>query len=521
MNINVICLSKKTPEVDWGLILTDLKSVLEEKGLSARFIIGFPEGETQVDRWECFEALEGPYDPVERFLYITDKHPADLHMRLSVNDCDYIDKRKIAEMIDIVSSGAFEYVRLNYTEYHMQVELYSVTAITALRSIRKENDPDRKKISTRKLIDRNSNRLRVKVFDIEFPPVVVPWYPKMYIFFVTSLCNHRCIICPYHANHETRKTWKDYRFILDYLLFKEQLDIILSQYQGKKKPSISLTARGEPFLNKDIFKIIEYIKRNDLKVIINTNMSNIVTDKLERIVDSGVDIISTSMDGGNKQVYERMCPGADFDIFLNNLIRLNELCEKSCNKTFLNVSYALSRNNYQYLEETMNLWAELGLNSVSIKLMEPYEMTNKEQLDYVLSWDDKDIFDSIVEQYNRSKIDKYNISLPEKILKFSSYGYDMPLKLCPLPWESLGINIVSPDLPPEALKGNAVVNGPCRKDSFNYSMGNIMENSIEEIWNNKHLVEWRKKLVERRPPPTCAGCHYFPQIHDSCTIKRC
>ena len=68
--------------------------------------------------------------------------------------------------------------------------------------------------------------------------------------------------------------------------------------------------RGEPLLNPSLTEIIDYAKRKGvLETIINTNATKLNSDMSNKIIDSGLDLMIYSFDGGTKKSYEKMRPG--------------------------------------------------------------------------------------------------------------------------------------------------------------------------------------------------------------------
>ena len=62
--------------------------------------------------------------------------------------------------------------------------------------------------------------------------------------------------------------------------------------------------RGEPLLNPKIYEYISYAKRGILETIINTNATNL-TKQIQKLIDSGLDLMIYSFDGGTKKTYEK------------------------------------------------------------------------------------------------------------------------------------------------------------------------------------------------------------------------
>lgn len=74
--------------------------------------------------------------------------------------------------------------------------------------------------------------------------------------------------------------------------------------------SIGLYFMGEPFLNPDIFKMIEYASNRGVKTVINTNGSTLIRD-FKAIAESGLTKIAVSVDGYTQETFEVYRHGID------------------------------------------------------------------------------------------------------------------------------------------------------------------------------------------------------------------
>ena len=85
---------------------------------------------------------------------------------------------------------------------------------------------------------------------------------------------------------------------------------IMQQIKILNIPSIKLNWRGEPLLNPNLIHMIQLAKENNvLDVAINTNATTLNETKSNEILESGLDSIIFSFDGGTKQTYEKLRPG--------------------------------------------------------------------------------------------------------------------------------------------------------------------------------------------------------------------
>ena len=86
-------------------------------------------------------------------------------------------------------------------------------------------------------------------------PIKVPYNPIGATVIIDSRCNLKCRMCVYNS----RDTWRPKTpFWINFEEFKRVADVL---FEGGLL-QLNICAIGEPFLNKDIFKMIEYIKKN-------------------------------------------------------------------------------------------------------------------------------------------------------------------------------------------------------------------------------------------------------------------
>ena len=114
-----------------------------------------------------------------------------------------------------------------------------------------------------------------------------------------SICDLACPHC-----------FREYILTPDKIMNFEMYKKIIDEIVLLGVPSIKLNWRGEPLLNKQIGKFIKYAKISGIiDVAINTNATNLDEKMAETLIDSGLDYIIYSFDGGTKKTYENMRPG--------------------------------------------------------------------------------------------------------------------------------------------------------------------------------------------------------------------
>lgn len=156
----------------------------------------------------------------------------------------------------------------------------------------------------------------------EFPTnFIVDRFPIHLDIETTNVCN---LYCPFCAT--TFKNWGPHKKgFLSLTLFKRIID------EGIEHGlcSVKLSFRGEPLLHPEITKMVAYAKkRGVMDVYFNTNATGLNEDRINQLIDSGLDRISISFEGIGKEVYQRYRVGANYESVVDNIKRLRQTRDK-------------------------------------------------------------------------------------------------------------------------------------------------------------------------------------------------
>jgi MoaA/NifB/PqqE/SkfB family radical SAM enzyme len=114
-----------------------------------------------------------------------------------------------------------------------------------------------------------------------------------------AICDLACPFC-YRESLATPD-----KIISDELCFN-----VIDQAADLGVPSLKFNWRGEPLLNPKLHEYIRYSKENGIiDTIINTNATHLDERKSHSLINSGLDHLIYSFDGGSKETYEKMRPG--------------------------------------------------------------------------------------------------------------------------------------------------------------------------------------------------------------------
>ena len=301
-------------------------------------------------------------------------------------------------------------------------------------------------------------------------------YDPIYLLMVTTAnCNNNCNFCPQHASSIPKKDFKFNDMTID--IFRKVLD----RFKGALFVNLS---GGEPFLNKNIFKMIEYAHLMKMKVSASTN-GFILKEKINQIINSNLSSLNISLNAENPIEYERMngVPKTNFYTVLNNITELTNKRRKRNSQMKLSISFVCTKDNYKKIPIMINLAEELDLDEILFHNLIPFNLTgfSKEKSLYE---DDLEVLE-MIKSIESTKI---VVSIPRL------YRTMNIKRLCKAPFNTLPVT------------GEGYVSVCCQIISSQLNQGNVLQN--EDVWNNTHFQHMRKILINNLEPlpELCKTC---------------
>ena len=136
---------------------------------------------------------------------------------------------------------------------------------------------------------------------------------------VTDHCNAECIMCP----RDIHKLGREHG-IMSFDSYKRSLDEVIEL--GCQQ--IVLTGFGEPLVDKQLEKKVEYAKGRGLRTYIISNGSLLTKKRATNLIQAGLDELRISFYGMRKETYETVMVGLKFDVTMKNLLGFLELREE-------------------------------------------------------------------------------------------------------------------------------------------------------------------------------------------------
>ncbi len=324
---------------------------------------------------------------------------------------------------------------------------------------------------------------------------------------VTSRCNIRCKTCG---------LWKN-QWDLPYKTAKE----VMENYPYMER---LVWLGGEVFLYKHFEEMFdEACKWNNLKQQIITNGYVLNEKWMNKIIKAENTELTFSVDGVTKEVYEEIRQGSNFERVISNIRYIFNLKRSLGIKKDIRMNSVIMKTNYKQIYDLLELAHNEGFNQLSLMALHfdsaPNEnifygdSRDQEALNYVykaipvlkerakkynvdldvlLPCGDESFEEVVAKQDNtdtslKTEQEEKNIEVKEKIKTEEPKDLIVPINrvCCKMPWNYMMI----------CDDGNVLLTGSCVK-----RIGNIYENSINEIWNSSVAQEYRKLMIEKRFP---------------------
>jgi len=300
-------------------------------------------------------------------------------------------------------------------------------------------------------------------------------YPQMLNIAITDMCNLGCVHCP--------RTYDDSIDLsqLDPETVKECIDKV-SPHANKVQLSGGL---GEPLLYDGLFDVISHAKSHNMDVWMISNGTLLDEDAAHRIIDSGLDYLSISLDGATEESYENIRRGADFEEVVSNVSRFCDIRERRNSDIRVRlVPVLFYEENLEELTDFIDIGARTGVDGIGFnELKEPLDTEN------------------ITAAPLRNQDDQEFIQ--RKFREAQAYADEKGIEIT-LPIEDERPRCVEPwDMLTVTTNGHV---RPCCTGPFGNFIGNLLEDDLEDIWNSEEFVDWRESMLSDEPPQACVDC---------------
>ena len=318
-----------------------------------------------------------------------------------------------------------------------------------------------------------------------------PALPRSLYLETTSRCNSLCETCILtFGGREPQKDlgWTEFRRVVDQF---PVLDRVL------------LHGIGEPLLNRELPRMISHLKARGANVVFNSNAITLVPKTGRDLIDAGLDELRVSLDASTRATYSRIRGVDAFDKVVENLERLAALRgELEVARPHLSLWLTALKDNIDEIPGLVPLAIRTGASAIHLQRL-VYNGLG-------MATEDQSLFGRL-EAREAEMIRTAEAAAKAAGIVFSASGAgapevsltapqaDQPWSACRRPWSLVYVTV----------HGNVL---PCciapwiTSDYDGIILGNLYQESLEEIWWGDRYLAFRRDLQTASPPEPCRGC---------------
>ena len=305
--------------------------------------------------------------------------------------------------------------------------------------------------------------------------IVAKGRPYVYTVDTGNVCNLRCPLCPtgYHGLQRPQALMRlsTFQTILEKIR-PYAIEVILHNW-------------GEPTLNPQILDIIRATRDAGIGSTIssNLNLEHRGDEFLHELVESGLDHLTVSIDGTTQEVYETYRRNGDLAHVLHNLRELLRYRAQVRSRTpTIEWQFLVMKHNEHQMEDARRLAREVGVDQLRFTSPGlPFDQLT--DMGLAAQW--------------LPKNPAYHMYHPDKIRQ-QGYLYD---ERCFYLYRAMTIN-------PEGG-----VSPCCAVYHSKSDFGNLIDSSLDAVWNNDHYRSSRalfsKRAYQGAIDTICGRCPLF------------
>ncbi len=297
-------------------------------------------------------------------------------------------------------------------------------------------------------------------------------YPLKLTLDPTSICQLRCPLCPTGQGAGGRSLGK-----MEFGNFKGLVDEMAPYLY-----EIDLNNWGEPFLNKDLVKMIEYSHGKRIRTSVNTNLNVGLSEKgAAALVGSGLDVLYVSIDGITQKTYEKYRKKGNLGVVWDNLRLVSQTKKRlGVKRPEIVWQFLANRFNEGEVPKLEAVRKRLGVDRLVIGMLrsdmgKEIFTKDKDKVESMQKWLPKD-----------EELSRYDYSSKERKLR---------KKFCHFLWFVSVVN------------WNGSVSPCCGSYFEKLDFGNAFDKGFKAVWNNEKYMAGRKAVASGKETGTvCDNC---------------
>ena len=344
---------------------------------------------------------------------------------------------------------------------------------------------------------------------------------KLYVE-ITTACNLDCQMC-------VRRAWSEPIGSMSLETFRALIEQLR---EFSSPPTVHFSGYGEPMFHPAFVEMVSLAKAIGARMEVTTNGMLLTPDKAAALIELDLDRLVVSIDGVTPQRYGDIRVDGSFEQVIANLLHLRRLKLQKKGRhgnPEIGIAFVAMKRNVADLPELPRLATRVGASLILVSNVIPHTPEMEREILYEqtltacafraspwvadMSLPKLDLNAHTLEPLHKAYTSTASISLLDVSLsgrndycRFAQEGY------AAVRWDGE----VSPCL--ELLHDHPVYLHGRRKDVTHYSLGNVKEKPLWEIWESPEFTRFRARLREFffSPCTTCGGCERFAANFEDC-----
>lgn len=175
----------------------------------------------------------------------------------------------------------------------------------------------------------------------------------------SNICNLRCLTCATGAGLVTRPA-----ALMPFDMYQRVIDQVKDYVY-----LLVFWSWGEPFINKDAFRMIRYAKDKGLLVHTSTNGHYFNTkEQARKIIDSGLDSLIVAVDGLDQPTYEKYRKGGNLQTVINSIENLvAERASLGVRHPLITLRFIVMKHNEHQIDRVKKFAEDLGADRLTFR----------------------------------------------------------------------------------------------------------------------------------------------------------
>jgi radical SAM protein with 4Fe4S-binding SPASM domain len=298
-------------------------------------------------------------------------------------------------------------------------------------------------------------------------------------------CNLRCQMCGF----SDPRTEAIGRYDMPWALFER-----MARQVFPRTNYLCLSILTEPFMTADFPERLQLVRELGVPFAdVITNGTLLTERSIGRVLDSQISRLIFSIDGGTKEVFERIRVGANFDQVIRNVQRFEAMKrERGLTLPLLRFNHVLSELNIDAFDDFLALAERLGVAEVAVRTVSRMSDAIVQETDDPAFWAKVRVAKAKLGAFcARTGIldSAYLRDRPSRIDLFTERGDTM---ICRRPWDTLAIHPNGDVFPCMAWTRPPI--------------GNFQHQSFDDMWDSPALIALRDEFETFLPGVDCLHC---------------